>query len=87
MLEAAWWVGPLVTIVGVLVTQIVVLLLFYLRLRADDRRRWSQHKIDAYAVFFKTALRLRQDVMPDVPHIRSVISQRLRISPRRRGTP
>jgi hypothetical protein len=63
MADAAWWVGPLVTVVGVLVTQFVVLLLFYLRLRADDSRRWSQHKVDAYAVFFKTALRLRQDVV------------------------
>lgn len=62
MTEAPWWVGPLVTIVGIFVTQFVVLLLFYMRLRADDARRWSQHKIDAYAVFFKTALRLRQDV-------------------------
>jgi hypothetical protein len=61
MNDASWWLGPAVTILGILAAQMVVVWLFFARQKAEDDRRWHQKRLELYIDFTRGVLDYTND--------------------------
>lgn len=57
MEQAPWWFVPLATFLGVILAQGVVVLLFFARQRAEDKRRWHEKRREVYAEYARAAFK------------------------------
>lgn len=63
---ATWWQVALITIGGVLITQIVTLKLGYKAFARQDKSKWDKEKLEAYG-----RLNLAVDALGDLPEVRN----------------
>lgn len=60
MKEAPWWFVPLATFLSVVLTQGVVVVLYFARQRGEDKRRWHDRRREVYATYARTSFKIHR---------------------------